>query len=316
MAKGSNRNYKVGPKNNWRRTIWNEVLARTAGREQTELVLYLAGPQDLDREIAEEKGVPRQNLVAIDKSLANVTMVRSGKGAPAIQADIYEVLSSWPNDRRVCAVLLDFCCGLELKAIGVYDTLERPALRSAVVMVNFMRGRDPLTNAIRARLTDPDSYPMSPVHMIGGESTFYLSEKHRALQFLSLHAIELWQALERQHGLAALGAVGISLDSARAVELGFSADEQSELMRSAWMVFANRIFVALSPRFFSYKSGSLTFDSAVFVSHASGFDDPRMPQSIASTYDLVVASKHQSDIGTARKISAMLAVRTRRLATA
>lgn len=66
MVTGATRDYDVGPKNHWRRTIWNEILRRTAGQEKEKLILYLAGPQDLDRKVALQKGVPDQNLVAID----------------------------------------------------------------------------------------------------------------------------------------------------------------------------------------------------------------------------------------------------------
>jgi hypothetical protein len=66
MVTGATRDYDVGRKNHWRRTIWNEILRRTAGQEKQNVVLYLAGPQDLDRTVALQKGVPDQNLVAID----------------------------------------------------------------------------------------------------------------------------------------------------------------------------------------------------------------------------------------------------------
>ena len=47
MGTGATRDYDVGPKNHWRRTIWNEILRRTAGQEKEKLILYLAGPQIL-----------------------------------------------------------------------------------------------------------------------------------------------------------------------------------------------------------------------------------------------------------------------------
>jgi hypothetical protein len=80
MGTGATRDYDVGPKNHWRRTIWNEILRRTAGQEKEKLILYLAGPQDLDRKVALQKGVPDQNLVAIDVVMENVLRVRQGRG--------------------------------------------------------------------------------------------------------------------------------------------------------------------------------------------------------------------------------------------
>lgn len=45
-------NYKFGTKNNWRRTIWNEIDSRLDKNEKDLIVLGLFGEQDLDRKIA------------------------------------------------------------------------------------------------------------------------------------------------------------------------------------------------------------------------------------------------------------------------
>lgn len=318
---GETRNYKSGQKNNWRRTIWNEVLSRTNGREKTELILYLAGPQDLDRQIAVEKGVPTQNMVAIDFSSENVDRIRQQK-VPALSADIHEVLKSWPASRPVCAVLLDFCSGLTTEGLDVYDVFEREPLRKAVVMVNFMRGRDAFTNAIRASLTDVEEYPMAPCHMVGGEETFSLSDKHRALQFMVLHAIETWQAIAQHAGVKgafadevtgefdkdawakALACIGVGFTpESRGV---LSDDRRDEYLRSLWFVFSNMVFKAMRPAFFSYKSGVLTFDSVVFQHVARGLDN--CPPVVRKA----INSKFPSIPDVARKISACLAVRTMR----
>jgi hypothetical protein len=68
MGTGATRDYDVGPKNHWRRTIWNEILRRTAGQEKEKLILFLAGPQDLDRNVALQKGVPdlRRRLTHVE----------------------------------------------------------------------------------------------------------------------------------------------------------------------------------------------------------------------------------------------------------
>lgn len=330
MAAGARKNYKFGQKNNWRRTVWNEVLRRTNGREKDEPILYLAGPQDLDRAIALEKGVPSQNMIAIDLSAENVAAVREKK-VPAVAADIHDVLRSWPKNRPVCAVILDYCSGLTPANIDVYDMFEREPLRNAVVLVNFQRGRDSFTNAIRQALTECEteesfargehSWPMPPCHMVGGAETFVLSEKHRALQFVALHAIETWQAItkscvvgfSKERWRRALRAVGADYDVDGAIAAGYSEEEQHEFLTMSWFIWANRIFKALRPTFFSYKSGALTFDSAVFQHLARGINVA--PSQVREMFEADVVGRFTSDQQTARQISAVLAVRTSRLAS-
>lgn len=311
---GSTRNYKCGPKNNWRRTIWNDILRRTDGRQEREPILYLAGPQDLDRAIAIKKGVPTQNMIAIDLSASNVANVRQQK-APSLRGDIFDVLESWPTSRPVCAVLLDFCCGLTTEAIDVYDVFERPPLRHAVLMVNFMRGRDPFTNAIRAQLTDTDAWPMAPCHIVAGargdEPALSLSEKHRALQFVAFHAIDTWNTIRTELGdRDALHCLGLDLDTTEALADGYSEKEQTEYLDGAWFIFAHRIFEEMRPSFYSYKSGSLTFDSAVLQPIARGVETA--PSELLRILDEEARGKYPPIPTIARKIGAMLAVRTKR----
>lgn len=220
---GASKDYKFGQKNNWRRAVWNDVLSRTKGREKRECILYLAGPQDLDRTVAMSKGVPGVNLVAIDRAGANVTRARKSGGV-AIQGDIHDVLWNWPESRPVCAVLLDFCCGLEVSAAFAMEAvMTRPSMRGVVMMANFMRGRDPSTNKLRSLMA---SY--------GDEGGSYLGvcARHRGLQALQL----CWVNSMRRRG--------------KPVE---------EWKRSVWVEFIGRH----SPVFRSYRSGPLVMDSVV-----------------------------------------------------
>ena len=95
--------------------------------------------------------MPDQNLVAIDVVMDNVVRVRE-EGSPALKGDMIDLLWSWPEDRPVCAVLMDFCSGTEWGNGGAYDAFETKPLRNAAVMVNFMRGRDRWSNEIRENL--------------------------------------------------------------------------------------------------------------------------------------------------------------------
>ena len=68
-------NYKNGRKNNWRRTVFNQVSARVSARDA--IVVYLPGPQDLDRQVLCEKGFSPNNLIAVDKDRNVVASLRS-----------------------------------------------------------------------------------------------------------------------------------------------------------------------------------------------------------------------------------------------
>lgn len=146
-----------GPKRHWRRTVVNDVLRRTAGREATEMLLYLPGATDEDRPLLISKGVPNRNLMAVDRSAANVARVRSAGGC-AVRGELSDVMASWPDGRPVCAVLADFCCGFEPHVSGLFGLQTLPAFNGAVMMVNMMRGRDARMGRIQtilsAALTD------------------------------------------------------------------------------------------------------------------------------------------------------------------
>ena len=293
MAKrGAERDYRSGQKNHWRRTIWNEVLRRTAGREKTECILYLAGPQDNDRRIAVEKGVPDRNLIALDVSDANVQSVRRNGGS-AVKGDMLDALWSWPEDRPVCAVLMDFCSGIEADNLGVFDAFQRPCFHHAVGMVNFQRGRDAFSTPIRQGLIDMGVLPPG--------------SKHRGQQFLSFHVVD-W--------LSVVLYGGTSLEDRLA---DGTIHQERPCSRVCWpdspaeRATAEQLFqsclASLQPSFYSYSSGSLMFDSAVFwhymhfapsLTFAGAFQNIRAAVSAWREAPLV------------RRIAATMAIRTQR----
>lgn len=305
--KGASKDYKFGQKNNWRRTIWNEILRRTNGREQTELIVYLAGPDDHDRRIATQKGVPDQNLIAIDRAKPNVDAIRESRH-PVVHGELVDILGSWPRHRPVCAVLMDFCSGFEQPTVDAYDLLERRPFRDAVVMVNMQRGRDVYSNSIRKALCGQDvedfpwlwavSHWSDPCGPAGADC---LTETHRALQWLVYHSVDAVQT----------GMPGIieHIRAAHGYEEGF--EDGMALM------FAGQYFARAKPHFYSYKSGVLTFDSVVCENpygrlFAAAESDGELD---SREYDDHIEAHHVSTRNPelARKIAAMLAIRTFRL---
>jgi len=307
MGTGASRNYDVGPKNHWRRTIWNEILRRTAGQEKEKLILYLAGPQDLDRKVALQKGVPDQNLVAIDVVMENVSRVRE-EGRPALKGDLIDVLWSWPEDWPVCAVLMDFCSGIEWGNGGAYDAFETKPLRNAAIMVNFMRGRDRWSNEIRENLDRAGLLkPLWRTTLPGGEPELVVEDTtNRAFQFLMFHAWDLFCVME----------TGEARDPGPRGTRGEMLIPDDEHTVREFNAEIGLILGMMKPRFFSYRSGQLVFDSAVFHSHARGLDRaPAHFQEVKKRAEVAIAqniTKMRSP-ELARAIAATLTVRTRRL---
>jgi hypothetical protein len=200
--RGSERNYRFGQKDHWRRTLWNEILRRTAGREKTEPILYLAGPQDLDRWVAESKGVPSQNLIAIDTKQSNVLSVKR-LGLPAIDADAQELLVAWPHSRAVCGVVLDFCSGLEEKVMWrTLSALLRSPFSGATIGINFMRGRDPSTNEYRDIIARHNLELCGFLSVCKARfvSSISISNKNRAALYTFMVAHDFGMAVSRHLG--------------------------------------------------------------------------------------------------------------------
>ena len=135
--------FRIGTKNNWRRWVWNRVRERFT-RVDDALVLYLAGHEDLDREVAVSKGFRNENLIAVDDNPKVVKAIRA-KGFLAIQHDLAELVFMWPEDWPLTFVLADFCSGfIDSSWVFAEACVSSKALvRGSVVAVNFQRGREP-----------------------------------------------------------------------------------------------------------------------------------------------------------------------------
>jgi hypothetical protein len=132
--------YKNGPKNQWRRTVWNLIgVYRKPGP-----ILYLPGSTDLDRAEAIKRGIPPANLIAVERDEDVAKHLRE-MGVTTINAGLLDVIESWPTDVPLAALVADLQCGLDPWVEVLAGVCARhPALTNTTLVVNLQRGRDKL----------------------------------------------------------------------------------------------------------------------------------------------------------------------------
>jgi hypothetical protein len=227
MAKnGASLDYKFGPKNNWRRWAWNRVTERLGCLPKDAVVIYLAGAQDLDRNVALERGFLNWNLIACESSTRVVQALRDQR-VLTIHGDLFETLLAWPHDVRVAAVIGDFCGGLSTKMLCRILQLDiLPHLRCAVLCFNWLRGRELDSQGLRE---------LGELPSVG---------RHRGQQF--------WH-MARMHW--AQGAEILSPDD----WMRLDAETWRQIERRSQYIDKH-----CSPCFHSYRSGAQVFDSIVY----------------------------------------------------
>lgn len=141
---GAVKNYKFGTKNNWRRQLWNHIVALLKEmhvKPGDAKVLYLAGRDDLDRDEAKRRGFKDWNLFAVENDVRTLRALRD-KGVIAIHGDFSEVLYCWPQHLDV--VIADFCCGYHKKTASKFieAVLHSSAMPASILALNMLRGRD------------------------------------------------------------------------------------------------------------------------------------------------------------------------------
>lgn len=169
--------YKFGRKNQWRRTVWNRIAERLDVPAREAIVLYLAGPDDLDAREAVRRGFQQRNLIAIDRDPEIVKDLRKG-GRLAVTADFLSVMFAWKYTRPVHVIFGDFCCGIDDRFLGrLHLACRNPAFRSAAFAFNFMRGREVKSDRIAAirELMEDEGY----------------STKHRGVIYLYFHLFNM-----------------------------------------------------------------------------------------------------------------------------
>lgn len=297
---GAEKDYKFGQKNNWRRTLWNEVLKRTGGREKYDYVLYLAGPQDIDRQVAREAGIPDWNLVAVDRSVGNVQRLRSREHI-SVDLELHDVLASWGQGRPVCAVVADLCCGLSAKALEFHLATYLPEFHGTVFAFNFMRGRERGFESIVGPLKFSGLLQTMPYrHAVNAHLED--REKHRGFIFLMHH---LWDLFARMCEAAQVP-----------ISKHLTQDDFLQLFRGC-----GYLYEVHDPAFLSYRSEPFVFDSVVFKNadwdFCTNFIEDLVPE-MTTFYEQTFQQKQSWFRSTyrtphaVRKIGAMFAIAKRR----
>jgi len=277
-ANGAEKQYKFGTKNNWRRTVWNELQSRVT-KPADAIVLYLAGAMDLDSQIAREKGFAANNLIAIER---DATALRALRGARrlAIAGDFCEILWDWPEERTLDIAFGDFCCGLETQLANKLLMLTlAPKFKSTCFVFNFLRGRDQSSNQFRSNV---DS--VGPM----------MQSKHRAEYFV-LHCYGAWM----RGGVMATG--GNDDWDTEIIDAHVRANQPT------FDLLHRRFGETVKPRFLSYRSTSgQTFDSVIMNSMAPA----HCPEWRTSDWKNVAKAWGMRSAG--RRIAAVMAHRTMR----
>lgn len=277
MSKPGIGNYRFGQKNNWRRTVWNEMASRVKNRRDAR-ILYLAGEQNLDSEIAEQKGFRKQNMIAIEIDKGRTASLRANS-VNTINGNLMDVLYNWPHKHKVDVVVADFCFGFEAKSVDLFDSISNPALVDAACLINFQRGRDSSTNELRKMLGGNKVFTPTA----DGDIQEVASEKHRAAQYLQWHALETVRAC--------------NADSILGIETN---------------ALVSMLLTRMKPRFLSYRSGRIYMDSAVFNHSLCGIDDGL--RSLLTKADAWQKRYAEDDPAIKSRITAALAVQSRRAA--
>lgn len=131
--------YASKSKGDHRRWAWNRIRERCG----TDAVgLYLCGPDDIDRQIATEKGFRNSNLIAVDYDEANIARVRKAGGI-GICGRLQDILQHW-NDGQVDFILYDSCSTIVECMNVLYGGMFRALKHSGTIYINMQRGREPL----------------------------------------------------------------------------------------------------------------------------------------------------------------------------
>lgn len=291
---GATKDYKFGQKNNWRRWLWNNIVKRKIDKPLKEcLVLYLAGESDLDRKVAVEKGFHPNNLIAVEKDKQVVKSLRD-RGVICIHGDFIEVLKAfyW-TDATIDVLIADFCGGFTNKNTKMIDALCAKYLpKQSLVALNLLRGRES-GNAIPITC----KYEFEKLATMRKEHRIKLSAKYKI-------AIPQIVPDDPKNRASMFWKSASTLWTYDHLEL-FQAEKNCVLTKNELLDLKDSLFdkaiTESKPKFRSYNSGTLVYDSVLF-SLIECMPQYRMtPESAPESWSLLP------------KIRAALAIRTQRM---
>lgn len=237
-------------KEHYRNWVWNRLAERVKTRRDAK-VLYLVGPEDIDREVARKRGFKSHNLFAVDVSGKAVGNVR-GAGGIAIQEEVENVLMTWPD--HVDVVYLDTCdCFTGAKLLLLMCNRAKCVNGETVIAINCMRGRE------------ADRYDhLREICKEHGWDT-----KHRGA-WAAVHSILYWLGTCREWLTGAVDDYKKVADSLGGRVPPFDvtvpmseAQAQAYLESDAFQITADKMMKHMKPEFYSYRSHRVVMDSIV-----------------------------------------------------
>lgn len=279
---GDHYDYKFGPKNQWRRSIWNQIVDRLEVKPKDAIVLYLAGQSDLDRQVAKSKNFRDDNLIAIERN-AKVAKQLRRDGKLTILGELDDICEMMP--RRVDVVFADLCSGLSSSVIKLLTVVGTGlAFENCVLAINLMRGRDSIYSKIGFKDAGLQRRARCAMVIQNAKAIAALTGELRMV--------------EEQPGKFRLKR-GQRVAAAKEIEDAWSMFYGAKESNEAW--------------FYTYQSTSgQMFDSGVWkVISAIKFLRFVYPAEVSSKLDPYLRGTTQTALS--RQINAVLATRTRRL---
>lgn len=209
--------YSSLPKTYWRNYVWN-ALHRRVGHRPSSTIIYLVGPEDLDRATAMAKGFRNENLIAVDLNQDYVYNVRKNGGL-AVQGNICSVLAHWPSNWPLNGIVLDFKGGLNNSVNEVLISLftcQAIQYGRTQVCINLQRGRDPESNPIRQGIDKIISkYEARKGLLPDGAWDILIDKLHRGKHFFVHLLSNMWRSLDDGHPAKVVGYLQLALAQCR-----------------------------------------------------------------------------------------------------
>jgi len=102
------KSYRNRQKKNYRGWTYNRIIERLDKKPSKAIVVYLCGPEDIDRTVASWKGFDENNMFAVDMNKKNIQTVRKGRSL-AYHGNICQLIYSL--GLQIDVIHADFCCG-------------------------------------------------------------------------------------------------------------------------------------------------------------------------------------------------------------